>query len=348
MTGDSPQLIQVDQLLAEFYAKPFTLSYSGLSKLLYSPSLYFKHYILQQKEDRLDSFLVDGKVIHCLILDDGSFDKDFMLTPGSLPTGNTRIVVDKVYALYSTDKPELRDYSTEIVDILKAIPLHQALTDDKKADKDGNQKTGDEKRLEKIITNEAVAYWEFLKIRGDKTLVDPETLLRCNESVDALRLDDNVCHLLGLLTNEMENVDIFNEVLLFAETETLLSLKGVIDNIKVDHDNKVIYINDLKTSGKSISDFKESVEYFNYWVQAAIYERLVYYKFSDLIKEDWKVMFNFIVIDKYRQVYTFEVTPETMQTWQIKLQEKLVEAEWHYINKNYVLPFEFAVGKVTL
>ena len=34
------------ELEQEFYSKPLYLSYSGLNKLLFSPKLYYKHYIL--------------------------------------------------------------------------------------------------------------------------------------------------------------------------------------------------------------------------------------------------------------------------------------------------------------
>jgi len=50
------------ELQQEFYAKPFSLSYSGLSKMMYSPSLFYRHYVLQQREEKLDSYLVDGKL----------------------------------------------------------------------------------------------------------------------------------------------------------------------------------------------------------------------------------------------------------------------------------------------
>lgn len=329
------QLLQIDTLLKEFYSKPFYLSYSGLNKLLYSPSLFYRHYILQQRDDKLESYLVDGKVIHCLLLDNGSFDEEFILLPAALPTGNTRTVVDRLYNVVKETPGLLESYDAEIISILKEIKLHQAL------------KT-DQQRLDKIITEETKSYWEFLKLKGNKTLVDSETLQRCNESVDVLRQNSKVCDLLGLLTNEMDNVKIYNELLLFGETDKAFGIKGVVDNIKIDFDEKVVYINDLKTSGKTITDFKESVEFYNYWAQAAIYDRLVRYKFHESITDEWRIVFNFIVIDKYLQVYPFEVSPETMVNWQLKLENYLNEANWHYEHKDYVLPYQFASGKVML
>ena len=146
----------------------------------------------------------------------------------------------------------------------------------------------------------------------------------------------------------MDNVDIHNEIFITAETDKPFGLKGVLDNVKIDHVKKIIYINDLKTTGKTISDFKETIEFYNYWVQAAIYWRLVAYRFHEHLNDDWKMVFSFIVVDKYNQVYPFEVSFETMQQWQIKLEEKLTEAAWHYDKRDYTLPYEFATGKVIL
>jgi hypothetical protein len=297
--------------------------------------LFYRHYILQQREDKLESYLIDGKVIHCLLLDNGSFDQDFILMPSTVPTGNTRFIVDRIYENVREAPGLLENYSVEILDLLREINLHQKL------------KT-DTQRLEKIITEDTKNYFEFLKIRGSKTLVDDETLKRCNEAVAILRMNNQVEYLLGLLKNEMDNVDIHNEMFLTAETDKPFGLKGIVDNVKIDHDKKIIYINDLKTTGKTISDFKETVEFYNYWAQAAIYERLIRYRFSELLTNDWQVIFTFVVIDKYNQVYPFEVTPKTMLDWQIKLELNLAEAIWHYENRDYVLPYQFATGKVTL
>jgi hypothetical protein len=330
------QLIQVEDLVKEFYSKPFYLSYSGLNKLLYSPALFYKHYILQQREEKLDSYLIDGKVIHCLLLDNGSFDDQFILMPSTLPTDNTRKLVDRIYDQVKEEPGLLEDHTVEILEYLKEIKLHQSL------------KT-DQQRLDKILTDDAKSYFQFLKVKGTKDLIDNDTMQRCNEAVDILRANSKVCELLGLLISELDNVDLFNEKLYTIDIDYPFGLKGIIDNVKVDHDKKTIFVNDLKTTSKTIAEFKETIEFYNYWSQAAIYNRLVHYNFHETLEQDgWKVVFNFIVIDKYQQVYCFEVSENTMQEWQIRLEEKLKEAAWHYNSKNYTLPKEFAENKVIL
>lgn len=327
------------ELEQEFYSKPLYLSYSGLNKLLYSPQLYYKHYVLQQREEQLESYLIDGKVIHCLLLNDGSFDENFILLPSTLPTGNSRLVIDKVFSQVDKSNPGLlSDHSNIIVDILKEINLHQSL------------KT-DEQRVAKIVTEENISYYSFLLSRGNKDMIDSETLQRCNEAVDILKADPQVCKLLGIYRSEMENIDILNEIELKEKDINLdlpLGLKGIVDSIQINHYEKLIYINDLKTTGKTISDFPETIQFYNYSIQAAIYKRLVMHYKKDLIDSGYKVVFNFIVIDKYQQVYCFKVSDGTMYAWDNLLLEKMHEAVWHYKHRNYKLPYKFATSQVIL
>lgn len=307
--------------------------------------LWYKHYVLQQREEKVESYLIDGKVIHTLLLDDGSFDKNFILLPSTLPTGNSRLVIDKVFEKHKEHILSsfgtigtLDDFGKDILDILKQINLHQAL------------KT-DEQRFAKIITEETTSYFEFLKSRGKRDLIDSETLQRCNEAVDILRNDSRTGDLLGLYKSEMENIEMFNEIELSVDkdiTQLSFGLKGIADSIQVNHDKKCIYINDLKTTGKTISDFEETIKFYNYNLQAAVYHRLVRHHYKSILKDDWVLHFNFIVIDKYNQVYCFEVSKSTLSLWDDELKKKLLEADWHYKNKQYNLPYKFATSQVIL
>lgn len=331
------------ELEQEFYSKPFFMSYSALNKLLYSPKMFYSHYILQQREERTDAHLVDGKVIHCLLLNDGSFDENFVLLPSTLPTGNSRLVIDRIHNIVKAMDPQpasdlaLTDMNKEILEILKEINLHQSL------------KT-DDQRLSKIITEETISYFQFLKSKGSRDLIDSETLKRCNEAVDLLKADSKVCELLGLYRTEMENIDMFNEIEMSSDKIGIenIGLKGIADSIQINYDKKVIYINDLKTTGKTITEFPETIEFYNYNIQAAIYNRLVREVYKDIITPEWKVIFNFIVIDKYNQVYCFEVSKVTQAVWDDNLKTKLKEAHWHYKNNNYTLPYNFATSQVIL
>jgi hypothetical protein len=48
------------------------------------------------------------------------------------------------------------------------------------------------------------------------------------------------------------------------------------------------------------------------------------------------------------QTYAFPVTTKTIENWFARLLKVLEKAEWHYNNKNYELPYDFALGNVHL
>ena len=65
--------------LEKFYKDKFYFSYSGLNKLLYSPAMFYSHYILKQREDSTDPHLIGGRVLHCLLFEPEKFEKDFVV-----------------------------------------------------------------------------------------------------------------------------------------------------------------------------------------------------------------------------------------------------------------------------
>ena len=321
----------------KFYSQPFSFSYSGLSKLLYSPGLFYNHYILQEREERLDQHLIEGKVIHCMLLDNGSFNKQFIVSPSNLPSTNSKSVIDKLFYDKKVVEGELEEHDQLILEILRDINLHQSL------------KT-DQQRLDKIITEDVKSYWGFLKQKGNKDLLDQETLDKCTKSVEILRNNKHVNELMGLTMSDFELQEIFNEQPIETELKNApFGLKGIVDNIKIDYAAKTVYINDLKTSSKTLSEFKESIEYYNYNLQAAIYSVLVSYKFSEILNSSWKIQFSFVVIDKYQQVGIYEVSQDTLIRWDEKLSNTLEIARAHYVTRDYTKPAEFiAQGKVII
>ena len=103
----------------------------------------------------------------------------------------------------------------------------------------------------------------------------------------------------------------------------------------------------MKTTSKTIVDFTDTVDFYNYWLQAAIYSKLVYDFLGD-DADEYTIEFKFIVIDQYKQVYVFDVSQETLGTWAEGLGGTLKTAKYHFEEKNYSLPYDFLVNKVNL
>lgn len=332
----------VEVLEKDFFNKKFYYSYSSLNKLIWNPQVFYQMYVLGIREEKLDNHLVQGKLIHLLLLEPEKFEKEFMMMPGKLPTDSPKQVLDRVFSHYKElskngdDRTELAQFDGAILDVMRDMNYFQ------------NLKT-DQQRLDKIITPEAVSYWEFLKAKGDKTLIDPDTYKFCNDAVELIKTDDKICALIGCNVTEFDNKEVVNELPVTAEfSNKLYGLKGIIDNIVIDHDKKVIFINDIKTTSKDLKDFPETIEFYSYWLQAVIYMIIANQMYGNLIGNGYSVKFHFVVIDRTFQCYAFPVSEKTLNTWLDRFQECIAKAEWHYKNKNYDLPYEFANGLVVL
>ena len=325
--------------LDNFYKKEFNFSYSSINKLLFSPRMFYNHYVLKQKEDSTDSHLVIGRVLHCLLLEPANFDNQFAVMTSKIPSENNKKIIDNIFRNYLVNQNNtltLEDYSKDILTHLLTINLHQSL------------KT-DQQRLDKILTDENNEYFEFLKLSLGKTVIDQTILNNCKISLDVIKANDDVRALLQLdKIQEDDEIEVYNELIVSMSDKNLpFGFKGVLDNVVVDHNSKTIFINDLKTSGKSIQDFPESVDYYKYWIQGIIYVMLASEKFLK-DKQDWNVQLTFIVIDKYNQVYPYQVSSESLNKWKIDFEKIVTQIRWHYDNKQYDLPYDLALGNVKL
>jgi|TARA_R110000772_G_scaffold201874_2_gene312204 hypothetical protein len=320
---------------AIFYAKKdFRFSYSSLNKLLFSPSLFYKEYILRDREVRTDKHLIEGKLVHCLLFEPKKVTEKFNVVPGKSPSDNIRKVM-KDMSLY-TDAETLAECNLQALESLKTLNLFQSL------------KT-DEQRIKKVITEDNEPYWKFLS-NSNVDVVDQDTLQRCTDMVETLKQNADVMDLFKQQETdfELDPIETHAESYLKSDlVDSSFGLHGYIDFYKIDHDKKEVVICDLKTTGKTISDFRETVDFYNYWLQAAIYCKLVYDTLGEKAGE-YTIAFKFVVIDKYKQVYVFDVTEETLAGWADGLEGVIKVGSYHYKEKNYQLPYDFIVGNIKL
>jgi hypothetical protein len=328
-----------------FYEKKFNFSYSSINKLLYCPEIFYKEYVLGDREIKDETYLTEGRLIHCLLLEPDKFEQQFIVMTGKMPSENTKIVVDRVYShhieLRATESHKgdtLADYQSAVIDVLLDMNLHQSL------------KT-DDQRFAKIYTPDSAIYWDFLNKSQGKTIVDAQMYEKVLATIEKIKADDRISKLLRLKHSSewWSTAEVFNEIPVEMTLKKYpFGLKGIIDNVVVDPIESKIMINDFKTSSKSLADFPETVKFYRYDIQAAIYNLLIVNKYADLIKQGYKVEFRFVVIDKHQQIYPFLVTEATMKEWLKDLQETLKICDYHYTNKDYTLPFKFKKEDVTL
>lgn len=336
------QNLTLSEELERFYSEKFYFSYSSINKLLFSPRLFYSHYILKQKEDSTDAHLIAGRALHCLLLEPEKFDELFVTLPGKIPTDSNKVIIDHIfnnhYLPMNNDALTLDDFSNELLGQMQVNNLYQSL------------KT-DVQRLEKMITSNNKEYFDFLKIKETKTVIDPAVKQQAEEALEAIKANDRVKDLLQLEPDKPQGISVFNELFLTTDLEKYpFGFKGFIDNVVMDENTKTLFINDLKTTNKSIQNFPESVAYYRYDIQATMYVGLCYEKFLKDRPDanEWTIVFTFIVIDKYNQVYPFQVSKETLTEWEEEFSFVVTQLDYHYLNRDYTLPYQLAIGNVIL
>ena len=335
------QNLTLSEELERFYSEKFYFSYSSINKLLFSPRLFYSHYILKQKEDSTDAHLIAGRALHCLLLEPDRFDEEFVMVP-KIPTDSNRVIIDHIFKTHyepmNNDALSLEDFPNELLGQMVVNNLYQSL------------KT-DAQRLEKLLTDNNKEYFNFLKIRESKTVIDPAVKQQAESALEAIKANDRIKALLQLEPDKPVGISVFYELPLKTDLEKYpFGFKGIVDNIVVDENTKTLFINDLKTTNKSIQTFPESVSYYRYDIQAVMYVGLAYEEFlkdrSDF--NEWTVVFTFIVIDKHNQVYPFQVSKETLESWKDEFSYVVQQIDYHYLNRDFTLPYDLAIGNVTL
>lgn len=362
---DQSDMVPISNAMDVFYQKEFWFSYSSLKLLLYNPRAFMEKYINNVYEEKLDKHLINGKLIHYLILESGqtesinveevlaseSFKNMFILSPLDVPTKNNLKLIMNVFKEHrrlqiADEGSNLSLYRDFILAELVKINLHQALVDGKKP----GEATGDEKRLAKVLTEQNESYFNFLLIRKSKNILDDKQFLFCVKAAEVILKNKELCDLMGIGANDSTKNTVINEQLYSIKYAGYsFGLKGIIDNLNIDHETRVIHVNDFKTTGKELSEFSEAVEFFNYDIQAVIYLIIIGSIYKDLIYEQkYSVEFHFIVIDKFLNAYPFKVSERSQNFWLQRFDKKIKEADYHYKNAKYDLPYAFAMKEVVL
>ena len=232
-------------------------------------------------------------------------------------------------------KESLNDFQETLLEILKDKNLYQSM-------KVPTQ-------LSKMINDVTEEYWEFQKKSEGKIIIDHETYDFAKSVVEKITTNPVVMETMGFFGDEMNGITSKNEMGLSIEpedTKYTFGFTGFIDNLVFDKQNKIIRINDLKKTGKMISNFAVTIEYFNYWAQAVMYKKLVEHCIMDNPEyKDYTTEFRFIVVDSQMQIAPIKVSEETMKTWTERFDKTLEEADYHFKQKNFELPYEFLINK---
>lgn len=320
----------------EFYNKDYNFSYSSMNKLLFSPGIFYKDYILKERELKTDKHLVEGKLLHLLLLQPEKLHDEFSIVPTKVPSESLKKVL-KLIPNHTQEKELSNVDDTVILDCLHEVNLYQSLKDT-------------DKRVAKVRTTECEDYYAFMCNTSGKDIIDNDMLAKATERVEILKANKDVMSLMeDIVTDfEMDPIEAYNEKYLECKLKDYrFGLKGYIDRYIVDHDKKEVTIVDLKTTSKGLDKFAETMDYYNYWIQAVIYSTLVI-KNNEKDISNYRINYKFVVIDNYDQVYVFDVSNNTKSDWYRGFVDVLKQIDYHYTNRDYTLPYEFAMNNVIL
>ena len=345
MAYKTPEVIPMIERMRredEFFSKHFMMSYTGLSKLQFSPALFYNHYVMNVREDVDDKYMLEGKLIHCLLLNPEEFDKEFVLNVTDTPSDNPRLLLRTLFNHYKElkandadeERETLTDFAPAIIDILKDMNLYQSL------------KT-DAQRVDKIVNEKNENYFEYLKKAEGRSVIDQNVYDFAYDTVERIKSNAKVMEIMGYFGDSFNGITQQNEIELVAFLEGFaFGLRGFIDNLVFDPNEKEIRVNDLKKTSKTIKEFPDSIEYYKYWMQAAIYKKLVESTYLSLPEyKDWKITVRFIVVDPYGQIGPVKITDNTMQEWEDKTNQTLQEAHDHFESRDFSMPHEFLLNQ---
>lgn len=333
-------LVERLKLEDQFFATPFMMSYSGLNKLLYSPGAFYQHYILKQRDDVVDKGMAEGRLLHCMLFTPEKFDDEFVVLPDSFPSDNPKRVMERlrnhileVYPEFVNEDASLatiESVQNAVLDILRDENLYQSL------------KT-DAQRLEKILTDKNMEYLQFLFSSAKKIVVDKDMVKFAEKLKEEIMNKEHIKTLMGF--NELDSQEVYNELQLACFLDYPFGITGILDNIVVDHKEKIIRINDLKKTSKALSKFHESIEAYNYWLQAALYTMIVHNVKKTTFGVDYPTEFRFVVVDPYMHVAAFKVGEVSMGKFMDMTTDALHIANRHFDDKDFSAPFSVLISE---
>ena len=250
--------------------------------------------------------LAIGSAVHCLLLQGDTF----VLGPDiNKPSAKLGLVIDKI-----------REYRIKGYTVNESI--NKACLDIHYYEKNINPS-----RIKSIIKSGFEYYKNCKYILDDHAIIlsskDREIVKRCLNNLNTHRVK-RILNPIDLFGEEMDS---FNEEAFFInligkykDKECEIKLKMKADNWTLDIENKIVTLNDLKTTGHSINTFMEkdgSFYKFSYYRQFALYLWIIlqYCKKELAFKSDeWIYKCNVIVVETIQdnKVGIFPISKELL------------------------------------
>ena len=237
--------------------------------------------------DKLDTpSLTFGRAVDALITGgQEEFDKEFMVADFPVVADAILNMVKAAFERYGGQYRTLYDIPTE--DLI-------ALSEELKYQPNWKPQTRAD-----VVRDKGNEYYTLMYSAGEKKILDTLTKEQIDAAVEALKTSEATKFYFAP-NNQFDNRFVREYQLKFKATLENINYRCMADLLLVDHEKKIVYPIDLKTSSHTEWDFFESFVQWRYDIQARLYWRIIRYNMDmDPVYKDYELAdYTFIVVNK--------------------------------------------------
>lgn len=199
---------------------------------------------------------------------------------------------------------------------------------------------------------------EFVNFNKETIVLPKQDYEVCKTCLSSLKNNFEINKLLS--ENLFDPKQFLNEIALFTDIkielpdgrEVVIPFKGKLDSVIVDPENKIVYLNDLKTTSKTlesfmgniyINDFGEEEVYYgsfiqrHYYRQLAIYFLMLQMYLESINKADYDIRCNIFAVETtgMNRAKVFKINNSYIQYGINEFKELICRVAWHTINRDW-------------
>jgi hypothetical protein len=319
--------MQIEKLDERSYRSIDRDSYSSIKDFLDDRIYYYRKYIIGENiKIKETKAMVFGNLVDCLLLEPHKFDEKFHIATSQRPSPQ---MLQLAEALFERTK---QDCDEEGIIQSSFDNLFHLAFKDVKYDRDGNDVAFRRKgqtvhTVQKdFISGPAFEWYKQLRISYGRTLVEAREISNAEKVVNELKTNGVTSGIVNL--TESKRYGVYNqEKILFSYSGQ--DLKCMADKIIIDHQERKVFVYDLKTTWDVEDNFMKNFFNRRYYIQAAVYDIAVKNWIQDMGLSYQVVPMKFIVTDStnYQAPLIYECTQEVL--------EKSLEG-FEYLGKEYI------------